>query len=66
MRVEFTDESIGIISDSGELEYAYWIKDEWKEDPEVVFSIANAIVRALTNPEEFKAVCAQHGRPYRR
>lgn len=45
-RVVFHEEGISIIDWEGEI--VYWHKDEWAEDPEVVFSIANAIVIALT------------------
>lgn len=35
-------------------EMLYWSEEEWAEDPEVVYAIANAINLATTKPEEFE------------
>lgn len=39
--VVFTDEYIALCN--GNVELVYWDIEEWKEDPEVVFSIVNAV-----------------------
>ena len=41
------------IDENGQ-EILMWIKDEWINDPNVVFTIANAITLAYTNPAELK------------
>lgn len=45
------------ISSTGQLkvvtnEVCYWVKDEWEEDPTVIFSIINAINLFHRRPEE--------------
>ncbi len=52
MEVRFTEDSIGIYE--GKKEIVYWYINEWEEDSDVVFSIANAIKLAYTDPEELK------------
>jgi len=52
MKVIFDVESIAIVNDDGSNEHLFWHKDEWIEDPEVVFSIVNAIKLTYTNPIE--------------
>jgi hypothetical protein len=51
MKIKFTDESISIHQNNN-AEIVYWHIDEWKDNPEIVFSIANAIKLALTNPNK--------------
>ena len=36
------------------IEVLYWIEDEWKEDPQVVFSIANAIYLSQRSPDKLE------------
>ena len=38
----------------GNKEIVYWIKQEWEENPDIVFSIANAISLAKDNKLEKK------------
>jgi hypothetical protein len=52
MTVKFTDDSIGIYE--GKKEIVYWYKTEWHEDPDLVYSIANAVKLAYTDPEKLK------------
>jgi len=52
VEVRFTEDSIGIYE--GKKEIVYWYINEWEEDSDVVFSIANAIKLAYTDPEELK------------
>ena len=52
MKIVIETESIRIYK--GEKEIVGWIMSEWEEDSEVVFSIANAIKLALTNPKELE------------
>jgi len=47
MIIVFGEESIHIMD--GKTEVVMWTKQEWIDDPEVVFSIANAIKIALTD-----------------
>lgn len=47
------EDDIISINEKGQ-EIAMWIKDEWVDDPNVVFSIANAIKLAYTNIEKLK------------
>ena len=47
--VEFNEDAIGI-HDEDENEIVYWTKDEWIDDPEIVFSIVNAVKLAYTEP----------------
>lgn len=35
-------------------EIVCWVMDEWKEDPEIVPSIINAVYLAINNPKEFE------------
>jgi hypothetical protein len=44
--VDFGDDHIAIFDKDGEI--VYWDRSEWEIDPEVVFSIANAIWLAST------------------
>lgn len=39
--------------ESGE-EVVGWQKDEWKEDPDIVPSIANTVLLSQNNPDELK------------
>ena len=50
MNVVYYDDAIGIQDENGD-EFLYWIRDEWEEDSEVVFSIVNAAVLAVSNPD---------------
>ena len=43
--VSFSQESISIKDSLGEI--VYWHIDEWKENPQIVFSIANAVKLAI-------------------
>jgi hypothetical protein len=45
----------------GNTEVHYWDIGEWTEDPEVVFSIMNAINQALTDPDRFIEVARGKG-----
>lgn len=49
--IEITDDAIRIY-DAGDREIVGWIKDEWIEDPDVVFSIVNAVLLKLTDQDE--------------
>lgn len=40
-KVEFGEDYIRIYDTKGEI--VYWDEQEWKEEPEVVYSIANAV-----------------------
>ena len=51
-RVIFYPEAIQIVDDEEQDEIVYWDMLEWTEDPEVVFSIANAVRLAYTEPRE--------------
>jgi len=54
LKAVFPDtESVAIVraDDGSGTECLYWIKDEWVEDPDVCFSIANAIKQAYEDPE---------------
>lgn len=48
--VHIEDHAI-VITDRFGFEIVMWHQDEWKEDPSVVFSIANAIFIATTEGE---------------
>lgn len=48
--VEFGDDYIRI-HDKENFELVYWHIDEWIDDPEVVFSIANAVKLAYSDPK---------------
>jgi len=51
-RVEFGKDAISIVDSSDpRLEVLYWDRQEWVEDPELVFAIAGAITLALGNPD---------------
>lgn len=53
--IVFGEESIHIMD--GKDEVVMWTKQEWIDDPEVVFSIANAIKIALAKgPQEVKKI----------
>lgn len=53
--VRFTDEFISLMDDNHEL--VYWGIDEWKEDPEVVFSVVNAVKLLYEEgPEKIKEI----------
>lgn len=54
MRVEFTESEIRIYDDD-EAELVGWTEQEWIEDPQVVFSIANAVMLSVTDPAELRA-----------
>ena len=63
----FTDDYISIIKNGDpELEVVGWNKSEWEEEPEVVFSIANAIKLSYTNPKELLKIVGKDGKnlPY--
>lgn len=49
--VHIDKDSISICDRFGS-EIVMWHEDEWKEDPSVVFSIANAILIAKTEGEQ--------------
>ena len=51
LQIVFGQDYIGIYS--GKKEIVYWHIDEWKEDPNVVFSICNAVILSVKNPTEF-------------
>lgn len=44
-KVEFGSDYIAICDDEGEI--VRWVKDEWVENPDVVFSIANGVKLAV-------------------
>lgn len=46
--------------DQAEYELLYWDRDEWVQDPDVVFAIANAIL--LAKEEGAEAVASRIGR----
>lgn len=52
MKVEIGKDFISVTE--GKNEIVYWHEDEWKEDPSIITSIANAIKMAYTNPKELK------------
>ena len=52
MKIEIKNDAIRIYENENEI--VGWVIDEWEEDSEVVFSIANAIKLALTSPKELK------------
>lgn len=47
--VIFHEDAIEIQRDG--IESHYWSKDEWEQDPEIVFAIANAVLSSKTNPK---------------
>ena len=49
MQIKFHDDAIEIAD--GDEEVLYWHKDEWREDPDIVPSIVNAVFLALTQPD---------------
>ena len=57
VEVRFFDDAIGIYD--GDEELVYWTEQEWKEDSDVVFSIANAIHLAHTDYDEFIAILGE-------
>ena len=59
MRVKFYDDDITIYDGDG-TEVVHWVMGEWIEDPEIVFSIANAIHMMHTDPEELLAINDAH------
>jgi len=52
MKVNFGKDYIQILENKKEI--VYWDREEWKEDPEVVFSIANAILLSQKDPQKLK------------
>lgn len=54
LHVEFFEDAIGIYKDAFGGELLYWTQQEWEEDPTVVFSIVNAVVMALNDPDELR------------
>jgi hypothetical protein len=54
MEVNFGEDYIEIMDGTDEL--IYWDIEEWKSDPQIVFSIANAVKLALTDPDELKRI----------
>ena len=52
MKIIFGKDYIQITE--GKKEVAYWDIQEWIDEPEIVFSIANAVKLALTDPEKLK------------
>lgn len=53
--VEIDRDAITISDMRGEI--VHWIEDEWRADPETVYSIAHAIVIALTDgPQRLRAI----------
>ena len=52
MKIEIGHEYIAIKEDN--VEIVGWSMQEWAEDPEVVYSIANAISLAYEDPEGLK------------
>jgi hypothetical protein len=49
MNVTVKEDHISI--HDGEEEIFYWHKKEWQDDSELIVTVANAIVIALTDPE---------------
>ena len=49
MNITVKDDHISI-HDGGE-EVFYWHKQEWKDDPDLIVTVANAIVIALTDED---------------
>ena len=54
MNIEYTENEIRILENDKEI--VMWTKSEWEEDSEIVFSIANAIQLAMTNPKKLKTL----------
>ena len=50
--VEYGLDHIRVVDKQKEI--VYWDKQEWIEDPDVVFAIANAIDLCSRNPNELK------------
>ncbi len=40
------------INNEDKQEVVYWISDEWHDEPDIVFSIVEAVRLALTNPDK--------------
>jgi hypothetical protein len=59
LQIKFTDESIGVYLPDGK-EVVFWHKDEWIEDPSIVFCIANAIKMAGENSEQLLKINKKH------
>lgn len=52
LKVKFEQDSIGIFE--GKKQIVYWYYTEWQEDPNIVYSIANAVLLSQTNPKKLK------------
>jgi len=50
-RIIFSKEVIAIEKIGGE-EVLYWCKEEWESDPEIVFSICNAVKMAAEGNDD--------------
>lgn len=49
--IEIRDDCIAIVNSVGE-DTAVWSKDEWIEDPDIVFSIVNAVKEAYDDEDD--------------
>lgn len=56
-KIIYGTEDIAIIDAKTKEEIVYWHREEWEEDPEVVFSIANAIELAYKGTLKEKLEC---------
>lgn len=58
MKVESSLTYIAIIDNEEEI--VGWDEEEWQEDSTVVFSIANAIKLAYTDPDQLRALLGKN------
>jgi hypothetical protein len=59
LKVDIIPEEITVYLEDG-TEVVHWVEDEWKEDPSIVTSIANAIHLAHTDPDKLVTLNQAH------
>jgi hypothetical protein len=60
LEIIFGEEDIVIVNAEDKVEVIYWHQEEWIEDPQVVFSICNAIKLVHTDPQGLFEIHQSH------